>query len=288
MLTLFPLCLASGLVSPRKWPPYGGNCNPAWCLARPGILAGPFAFRLKSMRIFLIIFLSYPINVLGWQYSVIDGRYNCPEIDNSYECALYIERHELSDQSFFRRTDEKTIVLSLRNGEKIILENNNSEIDTRASFAVLEYIAKMDSVVVLRQYYEGAAYLLINLSSGVQKKLRGYPAVSPDGRSIVVADQDLFAGYNDNIFQVYRIEDEWRLEFEEEPTDWGPDQVKWIGNNCLSFIKVTVNSEHFEKRSLPLYINETMILRRASAGWKIVPGEGMQSDNNSAAPFLCQ
>jgi len=239
------------------------------------------------MRVLIFIVLSFPLTVYSIQFSEIKGRYNCPDIKNSHRCALHIENRDLSKKPFFERKNDETIVLTLRSGVEIVYENNNSEVDRWASFAALEYIAEIDSVLLLRQYHEGSAYLLLNLSTGIQHKIDGYPSISPNGQSIVIAERDLIAGYNKNLFQIYRIENEWHLEFDANPTDWGPSQVNWVGDDCISFFKFSINEGYFENGEPNLYFKEPMQLKRTTKSWQISPNRALQTDKQSATPPVC-
>ena len=201
-------------------------------------------------------------------FSVIDNKYDCPEIHNSMECARSIENTLLEKYSFIQRITDKSLLV------KFSMEGEKHFNDEEVSYSAIEYLEDFDYLVLVRQFWEGSGYGLLNMNTGDFYLLAGYPLFSPDGKYLVAVNQDLDAEYSPNTLQIYKVSPTVELVFDAKPTNWGPGRVSWLNENTVAFEKTMISDEYNplsnnEAKREP-YSREPSILSYAGDKWVMI------------------
>ncbi len=185
------------------------------------------------MKTVLAVLLSLICTVCAaGQWSAIQDRFHCPGIDNSLVCAQAIERGLALDN--VRRTSAGGLVVTLDSGQQKTL----AAADTR--FVVVEVLPRKRLLVIFEQYPEGGHFGWLNLSTGAYRRLPGYPLFSQKGDLVVLAEQDVEAGFSPNWLAVYRYAHGVLVPTHMVDTpNWGPGAVRWVGPNTLRYRVVT-------------------------------------------------
>lgn len=156
----------------------------------------------------------------------------CPDtIKNSYECAQHLEASvkRSGELKFVRKNGNLSI--SLKKGKKTY---TNSGEDTEVKrFSLVNYLKPVDQAVIHIQFWENVAYRLLDLNTGKEIDIEGYPILSPDSRRIVSARMDIDIGLSPNSISIYRFENGKVVkEFTIKP-DWGPSNPEWQGDSKI-------------------------------------------------------
>ena len=170
----------------------------------------------------------------------------CPEtIHNSYECAQYIEKQNAAiHATLFSRNGRKLIVKLSNGAEKTYIDTENPDDVTGTWYSFIKYFPEIEYGLIEAQYYEGGSYYLLNMRTGKDFHIEGYPILSPNKKKIVVSNMDIEAGYSANVLSVYEVRPESLvLEFQEKPNDWGPGDLRWINNDEISFTRYSWDSD---------------------------------------------
>ncbi|MCO1334231.1 hypothetical protein MO867_07725 [Microbulbifer sp. OS29] len=193
---------------------------------------------------------------------MFDNKFDCPKIHNSLTCARAIEDRLLEELIFVSRTKPFQLALTLKNGEtKVYTDFLVKDRPTKnQAFSALEQIN--DSFLLIhRQLWEASSYILLDLDSGIEYLLSGYPLLSPQGIYLLVAEQDLDAGFNKNILKVYYLAGKFpKIIFEIEPENWGPDRVRWTTENTVEFSKKQFNSNYNQAEGSTLFLGTKALL----------------------------
>jgi hypothetical protein len=164
----------------------------------------------------------------------------CIGILNSYECAQAIEHTYLQEHSTGVMRVGHQLSLPLQSGEMLTLVDASeheaeyeAEYEGEGWYSYMEYIESINSHLVHLQYYEGDAFLLVNANTGIQTLIDTVPVVSPDRTHFVTASAS--EAYNPNRVQIWRVtEAAAELEWEYEPTDWGPINPQWVSSTQVT------------------------------------------------------
>jgi len=186
------------------------------------------------MKILLTALLSLaPVVGAAGQFSAVQGKFDCPEVLNSLECARQIEARL---GARVQRTAADALRVTLDDGHARVLAGDD------AVYVALELLADRRLLVVYQQRPEGGGYGWLDLRSGAYRSLSGYPLFAPAGDLVVMAQQDVDAGYDPNVLEIHRYADrELTLVHKVDTPDWGPDAVRWTGERALRFRKVTMS-----------------------------------------------
>lgn len=209
------------------------------------------------MKKFLYIILLLPVYAYGIHFSVIDGKYDCPEIHNSLECARHIESTTILADPRVSRKNPRELAVKLLNGKVRIYKDrsDSDEYFENASNTGIELLLNKGFLLIHQQFWEGGAYNLVDLSNGKELQINGYALVSPGNRYLAVVEMDLIADFNSNTVQLYRVSNTgFELIYDAKPTGWGPSNVSWQSANQLLFNITTVNSEMASTEETELYI----------------------------------
>lgn len=158
------------------------------------------------------------------------------------------------------------LIFQLDNGKETILQDVLGETDITPSTGPTENHSrdsrfyKYDKLYedinhygVYVGYYVGmdnsSYYLLINKKNGNQVSLPSRNIViSPDKQKIVSYNLDIQSGFTVNGFSILNLRGEnFYIEFELDPSGWGPSNAKWINNTELEFEKTILDDNHNEE-----------------------------------------
>jgi hypothetical protein len=166
----------------------------------------------------------------------------CAGLDNSYDCASAIERHQLARPELARMAARTRVGLQLRllDGRARTLADAGTldDIDL-VRFTFRDYLKDIGYFIVHRQHYETTDYVLVHAQSGREFAIEDLPVVSPDRTRLVTALAGLSGMSAGNGIQIWRLEpDGLRLEFELRPDDWEPADLQWEGAQAIRLRKL--------------------------------------------------
>ncbi|TND00501.1 MAG: hypothetical protein FD123_4362 [Bacteroidetes bacterium] len=159
------------------------------------------------------------------------------------------ENIQYEDSSKAKRVD-KTLVLKTVDGKEVILANTFAG-EGMEDYTRYIYVGSMKTIACWYvDVYEYESYhgLLIDQRNGQQTEMWNKPRLSPDLKHFIVANLDLDAAFTPNGFQLWELTDDgpkkiWEREFE----GWGPDDVRWVDNNTIAFVKTYHGTDGFDK-----------------------------------------
>lgn len=166
----------------------------------------------------------------------------CTGLDNSYECAKAIERHQLELPEYRDRVNRSggQLRLKLTNGRWHTIrdfQRRNDEAST-IKYSFRDYLPDIGYFLVHRQFYEGIDYLMIDERNGRRFALQELPVVSLDRQRLVTASNGIIGGYSPNSVQIWRVTRSGLvLEQTIRPRGWGPSDAKWIDNQTIDLTK---------------------------------------------------
>lgn len=185
---------------------------------------------MKNILLTSVLSLMSALSSAG-QFSAIEGKFECPDILNALACARQIER---GLGEIAQRNETDALRVTLDDGHERILAGEST------TYVALELIAARRLLVVFEQRAEGGGYGWLDLGTGAYRSLSGYPLFAPGGTQVVMAQQDVDAGYDPNVLEIYRYAGgELSLIHKVDTPDWGPTEVRWSGEHALTFRKVT-------------------------------------------------
>jgi hypothetical protein len=145
-----------------------------------------------------------------------------------------LEAIALSGQSNVSRVDGE-LKFTLGNGEpKIYTNNTETDGDDYAHYVYLKDMNEIGHWLVFASYYESLSYILIDQETGEEIYLWGYPVLSPDNKFMLTSMEDLSAGYVNNGFELYNVENKmpdlmWQISLD----DWGSENIIWTKDNYI-------------------------------------------------------
>lgn len=206
-------------------------------------------------------------------FSVYDDKFLCPKINNSLLCAQVIEKNLLSQypsmkaRPFLRKNKNELHVIKNNKIIKVYKDGQDPIYrHEKVTYTVLEMLPTNKHLLILRQFHEGAAYLVLDIDSGYEMYMNGYPLMSTNLKYMLVSHKDLDAGYAPNIFKLYlHINSKFELIFDAKPNAWAPDNVTWLSDTQVTFNKVSLNpnyatEERYELFSQELFRHEPFVL----------------------------
>lgn len=153
-----------------------------------------------------------------------------------------VERHAIDSSAV--TVTEAGIVLRLGNGSRVVLRDDTTAGDRFVAYESHGLFESLRAHLIEVSFYEGGAYMLIHDRTGDTTWVAGPPVISPSGDRFAVGSVDLVAEYDPTILQIYRVRAErFRKEFEVEPADWGPSDLRWIAEDTLEFQQNVLGEE---------------------------------------------
>jgi hypothetical protein len=167
------------------------------------------------------------------------------------------------------------LILQLRNGRRVTLLDDTSAGDAYVVYRSMGHLDRVPFFLVHESLTKGHAYRLVHDSTGRQVAIDARPVVSPDGRRVATASMDPVAAFDRTRLTIARISgDSAVIEWSQEPTVWGPSDVRWCrGSDTLVFTMNWTISRPEGRRK------EDAMLAHSQGRWVM----GV----NSAAPLLC-
>ncbi len=143
------------------------------------------------------------------------------------------EAHLLSRENNRVKRKGDTLIFNAANGRRVLLIDQHSEETTAdytfdGSFPAIQYWGT--SVA----YDESGDYILISQQTGDTVHCWGPPAVAPDKKHIICGSMDLMAGFVDNGFQLFSLQNgKLKLDGQTALEGWGPGDIKWIDKHTI-------------------------------------------------------
>ncbi len=158
-----------------------------------------------------------------------------------------------------------TLFLKTADGKTVSLQNR-PEYGEQSKVCRFRSLLPQNLFLVSQSGWEWGNTLIINANDGRSMELDADPIFSPDNRRFATANYDLEAGYTHNRIQIFSFVDGiGKLEWSQEPEDWGPGSAEWLDNDCL---KVSVIYPHGSEAQPRV---ATRLIRYNSSGktWEI-------------------
>ncbi len=147
---------------------------------------------------------------------------------NTFQCARGIERKLLAEKS--GAINRSASILQIRTARKTVkvADERTENGEKSVEYSYLGFSKKLNSHVLYVQYYEGGAYMVIHHSSGESSFPSGYPIASPDGKHFLSISEDLFAGYDPNNVEIWRVTSSGFRRVANFEPEWGPHRGSWL------------------------------------------------------------
>jgi tetratricopeptide (TPR) repeat protein len=177
----------------------------------------------------------------------------CAGIDNSYQCAQAIERHQLQKSEYSPTVNRagSSLRLQLRGGRSVSLRDFQKRGDEASvvKYSFRDYLRDLGYFLIHRQFYEGVDYLMIQDRTGRRYEMQDLPVISPDKRRLVTASNGIGGGYGANAIEVWRLAGRSMIREQTiTPEDWGPSDAEWIDNQTIRVVKNLSGADEARKR----------------------------------------
>ncbi|PUZ27488.1 hypothetical protein DCM91_04465 [Chitinophaga costaii] len=154
------------------------------------------------------------------------------------------ESHLLSKENNRVKRKGDTLVFNTANGHHVLFIDHNSE-ETTADYTFDGNFPTIQYWGAYVAYDESGDYILVSQQTGDTVHCWGPPAVAPDKKHIICGSMDLMAGFVDNGFQIFSLQNgKLKLEGQTELEGWGPGEIKWIDKHTIlaEYIYLGANS----------------------------------------------
>jgi hypothetical protein len=113
-------------------------------------------------------------------------------------------------------------------------------------------------------FEEEVAYYVVN-GRGTRALIAGHPIPAPGGRRFAAESFDLEAGYQDNVIEIWRVDEqnEPSLDLALKAGDWGPSDLVWRDSVTLGFM------QNFPTTEIGVYRKVAGVIRRIGDRWII-------------------
>jgi len=176
--------------------------------------------------------------------------------DNGYEANKAFEKYILPFYKANVIRDKEKLIIWLDNGNKQIYTDKDFDDDRNEFYCFRDYIKKINAYLISIHYYEGGEFKLINKNNGNFVNISGIPRISPNKSKFVIANKDLLSQYTTNGLWVYRIDNnEYKLEYEIKPENWGTNKIEWINENQILVYKNIIDENLDYIASGTFYLN---------------------------------
>lgn len=182
---------------------------------------------------------------------------SCPaSIKNDYECAQNMEQQLIKQfPALFSRSMGKLTIKLANGNKKVYIDNPVANFDA-IHYSVVQFYKKTTHALIRDSYYEGYSHHLLDVETGEKFEILGTPVFSPSENRIAVYSFDIAAGFNPNMFAIYRFEQRKLIkEYAIEPNDWGVDGLRWLSNDAM-MVDQTRFGEHIPNANGPHFTSE--------------------------------
>jgi hypothetical protein len=182
-------------------------------------------------------------------FSRAAGRFDCPGIGNSRNCAISIEASLRAP--FLHRVDKGLLNIDIMSGQVRSFVDVDLGGDAAVYYHALEVSKTSRYVLIHLQRYEWSEYGLLDRRSGTFTKFAGYPVFSPDEHWLAVVDGHENA---QPVFQIFELAgNDFRLAFDAKPDKWWPTQFRWTSATSLTYGRTTLSAApQFEVTVVPM------------------------------------
>jgi hypothetical protein len=191
----------------------------------------------------------------------------CRDADDFRACAARTEAAVLaaSGGRVTRRGD--TLRIRTDRDGPVTLVSDTTEGDPFVLFHYEGYLDEVRQHLVAAWFYEGGGYLLVDGGRGSVVHLAGRPVLSPRRTRFAVASVDLWAQYDPNLLQLWRLGDEGPvLELGLDGGDtWGASGPAWLSETELEFTRHERAEDGEGERT------SRMRLRLTAGGMELLP-----------------
>lgn len=161
----------------------------------------------------------------------------CADIQNSYECAQAVERHQLQKPVLARQVARKgkALHLQLRDGKNLtVADTQPADEASIVKYSFRDYLSEIGYFLLHRQYYEGEEYVMLQDQTGKMFPLPNVPVVSPDKSRLATTFAGLSGGYSPNTVEIWLLTPAGLAqEFTTHPRDWEPTGAVWVDNATI-------------------------------------------------------
>jgi len=130
---------------------------------------------------------------------------------------------------------DSILEFTLENRQTIsLIDNTNTEGDDYVHYYYVRSLDNIHQWEILVTYYEGLNYLLIDQRDGEKNFMCSPPLQSPDKMLLLCGSEDIFAGYDFNGFQLWRlVNNKPKLIWQKELEQWGPEEFTWASDSVV-------------------------------------------------------
>ena len=185
----------------------------------------------------------------------------CLNVCNSYECAKAIENVQLNRKipGIYR----KGLVLRIqkaRGGTVILKDSPDAEDDQGIWYSYLKPMPRVGYHLVHAQLYQGRAYVLIGMNTGVTYPIDAVPIVSPDRRRFVTVAS---CGGDDPCgIKIWRfLAFGPRLEWDSGPDYREGSSARWLSPRII----------RIDRRDSDGNRTGEILVERSQRGWTVAP-----------------
>jgi hypothetical protein len=190
----------------------------------------------------------------------------CPQIARDWQaCESAAEKTLLKRfPSRFKRSGPTLVVRFANNTEETFVngEIERGREETSRDYVLIGYQPRSGFAVLRRWFYEDSTVDLVSMKTGKHMDIVDAPVFSPDETHVAVAKEE---GFGPNTLAVYRVTaDDAIQEFLDEASGRSVQNLKWLGNDTLSFVEHTYNPPRAKPRVLKKETGPTK-----SVTWKV-------------------
>jgi hypothetical protein len=189
----------------------------------------------------------------------------CGGLNNTFACARRIESLLLARAGGRIRRVGDTLYVRLDNGRATTLVDEKHQVILRrfepASYSYFGRLPRTPFLLFHAQYGEGNDFAVMHGGSGRVSFVNGYPQVSPDGRSALVAEDGYFNSIG--VFVYETRQDSLAQVFAIENQDWTPGCAAWV-TDTQAWVEQRLTNELFPDSSRVL---GKVTLRRNAGAW---------------------
>jgi len=208
--------------------------------------------RLRAHAACALVTLLVPALALAAPISRADLVSLCADAEDQAQCGRLVEAKQMRAVSRFVERDGSDLRVQLVPYGLSVFRDTDSALGGGTSYAVWNYLADLDTLVLFTTRGERTGFLLLQRKGGGETPLPSEPVVAPDQRHFATAD--VCAQGCDNEVVVWRIaRDGVRKEATwKPPGDWTDVTVAWRGANAiaLDYVAASDAQTHTVERRL--------------------------------------